>query len=63
MFLLCGSHAQKKAAVVDRSGHLALTAPAGFLGCSNFSQADAFLPARERGAIDWRQPAAAQAAA
>jgi uracil-DNA glycosylase len=61
-FLLWGSHAQKKAAVVDRARHLVLEAPhpsplsahRGFFGCRHFSMTNAWL--RERGyeAIDWR---------
>jgi uracil-DNA glycosylase len=65
VFLLWGSHAKKKALAVPglRDGsHLVLTAPhpsplsahAGFLGCRHFSQANAFLEANGRGAIDWR---------
>jgi uracil-DNA glycosylase len=42
--------------------HLVLTAPhpsplsahTGFLGCRHFSQANAFLESRGRGAVDWR---------
>lgn len=71
VFLLWGSHAQKKAAAVDRSRHHVLTAPhpsplsahTGFLGCRHFSQANAFLAAQGRGTIDWRLPDTAQAAA
>ena len=65
VFLLWGSHAKKKALSVPglKDGpHLILTAPhpsplsahAGFLGCKHFSQANAFLEARGRGAVDWR---------
>jgi len=64
VFLLWGSHAKKKALAVPgltRSHHLVLTAPhpsplsahSGFLGCRHFSQANAFLEAHGRGAIDW----------
>jgi uracil-DNA glycosylase len=64
-FLLWGSHARKKALSVPglmQSHHLVLTAPhpsplsahSGFLGCRHFSQANAFLEAKGRGAIDWR---------
>ncbi|WP_448659073.1 uracil-DNA glycosylase [Sphingomonas sp. CJ99] len=71
VFLLWGSHAQKKAAAVDRSRHLVLTAPhpsplsahTGFLGCRHFSRANAFLAAHGRGTIDWRLPEASEAAA
>ena len=64
VFLLWGSHARKKALSVPglmQSHHLVLTAPhpsplsahSGFLGCRHFSQANAFLEASGRGAIDW----------
>ena len=65
VFLLWGSHAQKKAARLaglSDGPHLVLKAPhpsplsahAGFLGCRHFSQANAFLEAQGRGAVDWR---------
>jgi uracil-DNA glycosylase len=67
VFLLWGSHAQKKAARIPGLGtgpHLVLKAPhpsplsayAGFFGCRHFSQANAFLAACGRGTIDWRLP-------
>jgi uracil-DNA glycosylase len=64
-FLLWGAHAQAKASRIAASGHhLVLAAnhpsplsarrpPVPFLGCQHFSQANAFLVARGRGAIDW----------
>ncbi|MBA4748050.1 MAG: uracil-DNA glycosylase [Sphingopyxis sp.] len=70
VFLLWGSHAQRKAAAVPGLGptgkHLVLRAPHpsplsahnGFFGCRHFSQANAFLEAHGRGAIDWSLPAA-----
>ena len=65
VFLLWGSHAQKKAQAVaglQHSRHLVLSAPhpsplsahRGFLGSRPFSQANAFLAAKGRGPIDWR---------
>ncbi|MGV3510903.1 MAG: uracil-DNA glycosylase [Novosphingobium sp.] len=65
VFVLWGSHAQKKAARVAalRSGrHLVLKAQhpsplsayKGFFGSKPFSQANAFLQAHGRGTIDWR---------
>lgn len=65
VFLLWGSHARKKAERVPELAagrHLVLTAPhpsplsayTGFFGCRHFSQANAFLEANGRGAIDWR---------
>ncbi|MGV3731586.1 MAG: uracil-DNA glycosylase [Sphingopyxis sp.] len=68
VFILWGSHAQKKAANVPGLGagspHLILRAPHpsplsahnGFFGSRPFSQANAFLEAKGRGAIDWRLP-------
>ncbi|HKY80495.1 MAG TPA: uracil-DNA glycosylase [Sphingobium sp.] len=64
VFLLWGAYAQRKAAFVDQSRHLVLkaahpsplSAHNGFLGCRHFSQANAFLEARGRGAIDWALP-------
>ena len=68
VFILWGSHAQKKAANVAGLGtgspHLILRAPHpsplsahnGFFGSRPFSQANAFLESRGRGAIDWRLP-------
>lgn len=64
VFILWGSHAQKKAARVAalRDGpHLVLKAPHpsplsahnGFFGSKPFSQANAFLEASGRGKIDW----------
>ena len=65
VFVLWGSHAQKKAAriaglsdprhLVLRSVHPSpLSAHGGFFGSRPFSQANAFLEAQGRGAIDWR---------
>ncbi len=61
VFLLWGSYAQKKGAIVDRARHLVLTAPhpsplaahRGFFGCRHFSRANDYL--REHGLepIDW----------
>jgi uracil-DNA glycosylase len=64
VFMLWGSYAQKKAAFVDRSRHLVLTAPhpsplsahSGFLGCKHFSKANAFLQSKGLDPIDWRLP-------
>ena len=68
VFVLWGSHAQKKAARVaglgQASPHLVLrsvhpsplSAYAGFFGSRPFSQANAFLAANGRGAIDWQLP-------
>ena len=68
VFILWGSHAQRKAANVSGLGagspHLILRAPHpsplsahnGFFGSKPFSQANAFLEAHGRGSIDWRLP-------
>jgi uracil-DNA glycosylase len=69
VFLLWGSYAQKKAAVVDTSRHLVLKAPhpsplsahSGFLGCRHFSKANAFLEERGFAPIDWALPECAAA--
>ncbi|KQN35710.1 uracil-DNA glycosylase [Sphingomonas sp. Leaf407] len=69
VFMLWGSHAQKKAAFVQDGAaggrHLVLkarhpsplSAHSGWFGSRPFSQANAFLEAQGRGAIDWAVPA------
>lgn len=69
VFMLWGSHAQKKAAFVDsvdRGGrHLVLkaahpsplSAHNGFFGCRHFSKANAFLKQNGQKPIDWALPA------
>ncbi len=62
VFLLWGSHAQKKGSFIDRQRHLVLTAPhpsplsahRGFLGCRHFSQANAYLQQHGLTPIDWQ---------
>nr|WP_189408440.1 uracil-DNA glycosylase [Alteromonas halophila] len=62
VFLLWGSHAQKKGRVVDTHRHQVLKAPhpsplsahRGFLGCRHFSQANAFLSEHGRTPIRWQ---------
>ncbi len=68
VFILWGSHAQRKAAQVPQLGegcpHLVLRAPHpsplsahnGFFGSRPFSQTNDFLGAKGRGTIDWRLP-------
>jgi uracil-DNA glycosylase len=64
VFMLWGSYAQKKAAFVDQSRHLALKAPhpsplsahGGFFGCRHFSKANAFLESHGLEPIDWALP-------
>jgi len=62
IYLLWGSHAQKKAALIDTKKHVILTAPhpsplsahRGFLGCKHFSKANDILIKTGRTPIDWR---------
>lgn len=67
VFILWGSHAQKKAAsipelaggphLVIRSPHPSpLSAHRGFFGSKPFSKANAFLEEHGRGAVDWSLP-------
>lgn len=61
VFLLWGSHAQKKGAFIDESKHLALKAPhpsplssyRGFFGCQHFSKANKYLIEHNIAPIDW----------
>lgn len=62
VFLLWGSYAQKKGALIDRDRHCVLMAPhpsplsahRGFLGCGHFSKANEYLVSVGKSAIDWR---------
>lgn len=62
VFLLWGSHAQKKGAMIDRHKHLVLTAPhpsplsahRGFFGCRHFSQTNAYLEQHHLTPIQWQ---------
>lgn len=62
VFLLWGSHAQKKGAIIDRQRHQVLSAPhpsplsahRGFLGCRHFSQTNAILLRQGKEPIDWQ---------
>ena len=62
VFILWGSHAQKKGAFIDRNRHLVLFAPhpsplsahRGFFGSKPFSQTNAYLKAQGQSAIDWQ---------
>lgn len=64
VFMLWGSYAQKKAAMVDSSRHLVLkaahpsplSAHSGFFGCRHFSKANGFLESRGLAPIDWALP-------
>lgn len=62
VFLLWGSYAQKKAALIDGVRHLILTAPhpsplsahRGFIGCGHFSKTNQYLKQNNKKPIDWR---------
>ncbi|EJH2590783.1 uracil-DNA glycosylase [Vibrio parahaemolyticus] len=64
VFLLWGSHAQKKGRFIDRSKHYVLAAPhpsplsahRGFLGCKHFSQANQLLASQGKEPINWHLP-------
>jgi len=61
VFMLWGSHAQKKIDMINGQKHMVLTAPhpsplsahRGFLGCKHFSKANAFLKAHGQNEINW----------
>lgn len=61
VYMLWGSYAQKKAAIVDTNQNLVLKSPhpsplsahRGFFGCKHFSQANAYLQQQGLNAIDW----------
>jgi len=67
VFLLWGSYAQKKGAVIDARRHRVLKAPhpsplsahRGFLGCGHFSAANQSLARSGQAPIDWTLPPAA----
>jgi uracil-DNA glycosylase len=62
VFLLWGSHAQKKGAVIDKQKHHVLSAPhpsplsahRGFLGCKHFSQTNSLLKQQNKSPINWQ---------
>ncbi|AHG87041.1 Uracil-DNA glycosylase [Bibersteinia trehalosi USDA-ARS-USMARC-190] len=64
VFLLWGSHAQKKGQFIDRHRHHVLTAPhpsplsahRGFFGCRHFSKANAYLSSQGIREINWQLP-------
>jgi len=61
VFLLWGSHAQKKGSIIDRQRHHVLQAPhpsplsahRGFFGCGHFVKANAWLEEHGKKPIDW----------
>ena len=62
VFLLWGSHAQKKGQHIDTSKHHVLSAPhpsplsahRGFLGCKHFSQTNQLLSSQNKSPINWQ---------
>ena len=64
VFLLWGSHAQKKGGFIDRNKHCVLTAPhpsplaahRGFFGCHHFSKVNEYLKAHGMAEINWQLP-------
>ena len=64
VFILWGSHAQRKAAFVDNTRHLVIKSPHpsplsahnGFFGTRPFSKANAFLETHGQPPIDWQLP-------
>lgn len=62
VFLLWGSYAQKKGALIDRKKHLVLTAPhpsplsayRGFIGCAHFSKTNQYLQKNGIPEICWQ---------
>lgn len=61
IFMLWGSHAQKKTELINESKHLILKAPhpsplsahRGFLGCKHFSQANSYMVSQGLDSIEW----------
>ena len=64
VFMLWGSYAFKKGAVIDQRKHLVLKAPhpsplsayRGFMGCRHFSSANQYLQEHGQKTIDWSVP-------
>lgn len=62
VFMLWGSYAQSKTALIDARRHLVLSSPhpsplsasRGFFGCKHFSQANAYLQQHGIAPIDWQ---------
>ena len=62
VFILWGSHAQKKGAAIDINKHLILKSPhpsplsahRGFFGCKHFSKTNNYLKAHNQDPIDWK---------
>lgn len=68
VFMLWGSHAQKKGQLIDGKRHCILrsvhpsplSAHRGFMGCGHFAQANAYLTERGEQPIDWSLPRRAE---
>ena len=68
VFMLWGSYAQKKGAIIDTDKHLVLKAPhpsplsahRGFLGCGHFSKANQYLKEQGLEPVDWQMHEVAQ---
>ena len=64
VFMLWGSYAQRKGAIIDASRHCILKAPhpsplsahRGFFGCGHFVAANDYLEGKGLAPIDWRLP-------
>ena len=64
VFMLWGSYAMKKGAIIDRGRHFVLTAPhpsplsahRGFFGCRHFSKANTWLERHGMEPVDWVSP-------
>lgn len=64
VFLLWGSHAQRKGRIIDRQRHLVLQSPhpsplsasRGFFGCRHFSHSNDYLRRHGREPVDWQVP-------
>jgi len=64
VFMLWGSYAQRKGAIIDRVRHCVLKAPhpsplsahRGFFGCGHFAAANRYLREHGREPVDWRLP-------
>jgi uracil-DNA glycosylase len=67
VFMLWGSYAQRKGAIIDRQRHCVLQSPhpsplsahRGFFGCGHFIAANEYLLARGDTAVDWQLPESA----
>ncbi|HEY4293865.1 uracil-DNA glycosylase [Luteibacter sp.] len=71
VFMLWGSHAQRKGQLIDGKRHLVLrsvhpsplSAHRGFMGCGHFAKANAYLESRGEAPIDWSLPLRSELAA